>query len=166
MSKAYFYLAGAIEAAKDSGVDWRADIAKFLKTELGANVFNPIDFDAETWPKYGFKLFDYEALKAPENHEKAVDMIRELQIRDLDAITEDTTHLLVYWTHAVQKGAGTVGEITTFSYLTKAPIYMVMGDDIDPRTLPLWIQATRPLYFEGWEAFKDYIRSGAWKDDD
>jgi len=35
------YLAGAIEAAPDDGKAWRRDIAQFLDSELGIEVFDP-----------------------------------------------------------------------------------------------------------------------------
>ena len=145
------YLSGPIENARNDGADWRISITKWLKTNLGHNVFDPVAETKSIVNENSGK--DFRSLKVSEP-EKYKSIIRKIIKVDLDAVVNHADYLIVKWDKSVFKGGGTHGEITLAYWLGK-PVYLVNDLPIDD--VSSWIFSCSELIFSDFEDLKNKL---------
>ena len=145
------YLSGPIENAHNDGADWRISITKWLKTNLGHNVFDPVVETKSIVIENSGK--DLRSLKVSEP-EKYKSIIRKIIKVDLDAVVNHADYLIVKWDKSVFKGGGTHGEITLAYWLGK-PVYLVNDLPIDD--VSSWIFSCSELIFSDFEDLKNKL---------
>ena len=142
------FLDQSIENARNDGADWRISITKWLKTNLGHNVFDPVVETKNIVNENSGK--DFRSLKVSEP-EKYKSIIRKIIKVDLDAVVNHADYLIVKWDKSVFKGGGTHGEITLAYWLGK-PVYLVNDLPIDD--VSSWIFSCSELIFSDFEDLK------------
>jgi len=146
-----FYLAGAIEAAPDDGKAWRAEISKFLDTELDWSVFDPSlheqDFlsDEEKSNFRKWKTTDINKFRP---------VIKKIIDRDLDQLLNKCDGIICLWDEYVLPGGGTHGELT-LAYEHKMPVYLVLGMPMEK--VASWIVGCTTEIFTNFEELKLYL---------
>lgn len=152
------YLAGAIEKAPDSGVEWRKNATPVLK-KLGLNVFDPcVETDGKLAQKLGWKKFTTEAWRdlKENNYQLFCDVGKWIVNEDLDAIVASDI-LIVFFDKYVTQGAGTYGEITLAKWLNKK-IYLFLASDFPREEVPLWVTGCVTRIFNNFEDLVTYLR--------
>ncbi|NQV14994.1 hypothetical protein HQ531_05995, partial [bacterium] len=113
------YLAGAIEAAPDDGAAWRAQLTRFLNTELGWEVFDPSlheqDFLTEE-EKSNFRQWKSTDIK------RFRPVIKKIIDRDIHQLLKKCDAVICLWDDYVIPGGGTHGELT-LAYKNGMPVY-------------------------------------------
>lgn len=145
------YLSGPIENARNDGAGWRISITKWLKTNLGHDVFDPVVETKNIVNENSGK--DFRSLKVSEP-EKYKSIIRKIIKVDLDAVVNHADYLIVKWDKSVFKGGGTHGEITLAYWLGK-PVYLVNDLPIDD--VSSWIFSCSELIFSDFEDLKNKL---------
>ena len=145
------YLSGPIENARNDGAEWRISITKWLKTNLGHDVFDPVVATKSIVNENSGK--DFRSLKVSEP-EKYKSIIRKIIKVDLHAVVNHADYLIVKWDKSVFKGGGTHGEITLAHWLGK-PVYLVNDLPIDD--VSSWIFSCSELIFSDFEGLKNKL---------
>lgn len=114
------YLSGAMEYAPELGAGWRKEITPKLEA-LGYTVLDPCVI--EDLKLGGYTVEQYSALKKSNLQEYCAITRSGIITTDVRAVAESDI-LLVYYTEACQKGAGTASECMLAYFLGK-PIILV-----------------------------------------
>jgi len=163
------YLCGAMEAAKNLGAGWRAEITPFLE-ELGLEVLNPVEFEPhqlkglqpnrlpefytdfhgnQVKPEYW-----HELKNAQEKHlyKRFLKYMRRIIQYDMRLVRNEVDFIIVLWDKNAAKGAGTHAEMTE-GFLQNLPIYCVAKSDI-----PAWAKATCTEIFLSFDELRDFLK--------
>ncbi len=145
------YLAGAIEAAPDSGTVWRGAIAQFLRSELGWDVFDPSQHEQD---------FLSEEEKANFREWKSTDIkrfrpvIKKIIDRDLHQLLNTCDAVICLWDEYVIPGGGTHGELT-LAYEHQLPVYLVLGMPLEK--VSSWIIGCTTEVFASFSDLEQYL---------
>ena len=151
------YLAGAIEAAPDDGKAWRAEITRFLDSELSIAVFDPSQHEQDfltAEEKINFRQW------------KSVDInrfrpvIKKIIDRDLEQLLEKCDAVICLWDEHVILGGGTHGELT-LAYEHKLPVYLVLGMPLE--NVSSWIVGCTTEIFSSFEELKQFLLKNGFK---
>jgi hypothetical protein len=149
------YLAGAMQAAPDSGKTWRTKITPRLE-DVGYKVFNPcLSTDGPIFEELGWKKFEWSEIKKPENRELYKEVMNRIVKADLAAVT-DSDVVVCYWDQYVPKGAGTQGELTLACF-HNLPVYIVMAGDMSFDSLPGWVVGCATEVFSSFTELIDFL---------
>jgi len=145
------YLAGAIEAAPDDGMTWRADLTQFLNTTLGWTVFDPSrheqDFLTEE-EKTNFRMWKSTDIK------RFRPVIKKIIDRDLNQLLKKCDAVICLWDEHVIQGGGTHGELT-LAYEHQLPVYLVLGMPI--KKVSSWIIGCSTEVFSDFGELEQYL---------
>ena len=151
------YLAGAIEAAPDSGTTWRRELTHYLETELDWNVFDPsqheLDFLTNT-EKANFRQWKSTDIT------RFKPVIKKIIDRDLDQLLKKCQVVICLWDDYVIPGGGTHGELT-LAYEHGLPVYLVLGMPIEK--VSSWIIGCTTEIFSDFDELKQYLLSSTIK---
>jgi hypothetical protein len=148
----YAYLAGAMEHAPDLGAAWRKEIAEFLISELGHQVFNPcIEQTLVLTPEEQKHFRSWKAT----NISRFRSTVRKIIQKDLNTLLSDADYIICLWDEFVMNGGGTHGEIT-MAYFHSIPIYMV--SKIPTANISSWILGCTTELFNDFESLKEFLR--------
>ncbi len=149
------YLAGAIEAAPDAGIAWRRETARFLKTQLNIDVFDPSQHEQD---------FLTEEEKANFRQWKSTDIkrfrpvIKKIIDRDLEQLLEKCDAVICLWDEHVIHGGGTHGELT-LAYEHKMPVDLILGMPLEK--VSSWIVGcTTQIFLNFDEMRQHFIKNG------
>ncbi len=154
------YLAGAIEAAPDSGITWRKEVTQFLKSDLNWAVFDPSQHE-----------LDFLTLEEKENFRywKSTDIkrfrpvIKKIIDRDLDQLLKQCDAVICLWDDYVLPGGGTHGELT-LAYEHSLPVFLVLGMPLEK--VSSWIIGCTTEVFSGFDELKHYLTNSHSKKND
>lgn len=145
------YLSGAMEQAADEGALWREEIARWLKTELGHDVIDPVVSSQLLVEKY--EAQDYRDWKFSDI-QRFVEFIRKAIDLDLDNVINNSDYIICFWNEDVMKGGGTHGEVT-MAYYNNIPVYLV--NQVPIEELSGWIMACSTQIFNQFSELKSYL---------
>lgn len=145
------YLSGAMEQAADEGALWREEIARWLKTELGHDVIDPVVSSQLLVEKY--EAQDYRDWKFSDI-QRFVEFIRKAIDLDLDNVINNSDYIICFWNEDVMKGGGTHGEVT-IAYYKNIPVYLV--NQVPIEELSGWIMACSTQIFNQFSELKSYL---------
>ena len=154
------YLAGAIEAAPDDGMAWRADMTQFLIDTLDWTTFDPSRHERD---------FLTEEEKMNFRQWKSVDIqrfrpvIKKIIDRDLDQLLKKCDAVICLWDEHVIQGGGTHGELT-LAYEHALPVYLVLGMPIEK--VSSWIIGCTTEVFSNFDELKLFLSSKVFKNND
>lgn len=152
-----FYLAGAIEAAPDDGMAWRAEVTEFLDTQLGWQVFDPSQHEQDfltSEEKANFRKWKTTDI----NRFRPV--IKKIIDRDLEQLLEKCDGVICLWDEHVLPGGGTHGELT-LAYEHNMPVYLVLGMPMEK--VASWIVGCTTEIFSSFEEMKQFLSKNAIK---
>lgn len=166
--KITIYLAGAMESAKDLGMQWRNKTTKELEI-YDVEVLNPCLFEPEqlkglhvkrlpeyfTHKKTGekVKLEHWHQLKmAAEPHlfKRFMKYMRRIIRYDINLLSE-TSYVICYWDEHTGKGAGTHAELT-YAFMQHIPVYCVA-----PIVMPGWAVGCCTEIFDNFEELYKFL---------
>lgn len=134
--RAQIYLAGAIQHAPDGGVGWRNQIKPVLEAN-GYAVIDPLDGEKDSWNGHGLEIFDWDTIRRPENKDKYKQLMGEFVDKDLNAVLRSDI-VFVYYDEYIEKGAGTLGEITV-ARLHGVYVLVMLAPTFKEKQLPGWV---------------------------
>jgi nucleoside 2-deoxyribosyltransferase len=145
------YLAGAMEFAKDGGIDWRRGLTEWLLQELGHEVLDPTVLEHD-------QLTEAERDLIPNLRQKRFDLLRpiarKIVLYDLDLVMNQCDYIVCHWNEATQLGCGTAGEITAAAWKGKS-VYMVL--DYPREKASTWMVGCTTCIFESWNELKEHL---------
>lgn len=145
------YLAGAIEAAPDGGTGWRAEITRFLNSQLNWDVFDPSlneqDFLTDE-EKSSFREWKSTDIN------RFMPVIKKIIDRDIHQLLHECDAIICLWDEHVVQGGGTHGELT-LAYNHQMPVYFVLGMPIEK--VPSWIIGCTTEVFSEFEELKQFL---------
>lgn len=141
-----------MEYAENYGADWRDEVERWLKKQLGHNCFNPVkaseQFLSSQYPGIDFrnsKLNDFET------HRKIAGEIVQLDSRE---IILHSDYVICYYDESAQRGAGTKGELTVAALLAK-PVYLVR--ELPIPDMPSWVIGCVTEMFDDFGQLKNFL---------
>lgn len=146
------YLSGPIENAYNDGADWRIMMTKWLKVELGHEVFDPVVETKTIIKNYSGKDFRLMKKTNPSEYKK---IIRRIIKVDLEAVVKKVDYLIVNWDKSVFRGGGTHGEVTV-AYWFQKPVFLVNKLPIDD--ISSWIFSCSDEVFDNFEDLKKRLQ--------
>jgi hypothetical protein len=146
------YLAGAIEHAPDSGSRWRANISKFLISELQHRVFNPCLEESHILTAEEFEHFrNWKTENLPRFRE----VMHKIIQTDISMLINEVDYIICKWDKYVFPGGGTQGELT-MAFWHSIPVYMV--SEIPVQDISSWILGCTTEIFKNLSGLKKYLR--------
>lgn len=146
------YLSGGIENAADGGRGWSADVARFLREEIGHDVYNP----AEDVRKC---LTDEEATQfrrwKTDDPARFRETVRKIIAWDLEWVESRCDYVVAHWDAAAARGGGTASEITLAHRLGK-PVYLLLG--VPRGEASGWVLAAATEVFDSAEDLMTFLR--------
>lgn len=159
------YLAGGMEAEKNLGAGWRADVSPRLR-DMGYDVLNPCEFEPQQLsglhthrlPEQMLTVTGdtitpahWHQLKLSPQATPARNRFRRYMQRiiqyDLNVVENVADVLLVNWTKGAAKGAGTHHEVGQ-AYRHGKPVYVVCSDEAH---FPGWLDGCATAIFSTME---------------
>ena len=147
------YLSGAIEHSGDGGKGWRSEIGRFLRTDLGCEVYDPAEDEKKDLTDEEVLHLRRWKLASPERFRDAV---RKIIAWDLGRIETRTDDVLAYWDEAAARGGGTAAEIT-LAYRLGKPVYLVLG--MPRESASGWVLAAATEVFDDFDQLRRFLRS-------
>lgn len=145
------YLAGAMEFARDGGVGWRQEMARWLGETLGHGTLDPTCFEHDQLPPEekdrlpGLKRTDLAELRR---------LARGIVLYDLGLLLNQADYVICHWTEETQRGCGSAGEITMAAWAGK-PVYLLL--DYPREAMSTWMAGCTTGIFEDWESLKSAL---------
>jgi hypothetical protein len=146
------YLSGGMEYAKNEGVDWRTEIEKWIRKQLGHSVFNP-NVESNKYLRKALRNHNFRELKST-NIDAYVKIVKHFVEVDSNEIAMHTDYVICRWDTSAQRGAGTKGELTIANYFRK-PVYCVTR--MSKNRIPGWVLGCVTEFFSSFEQLKNFL---------
>lgn len=147
------YLSGGMEYARNEGSDWRTELEKWLKDELGHTSFNPNEesrkYLQRRIPGGDLRKLKYQDISA---FSRLLHGIVDIDTREI-AFRSD--YVICLWDASSQRGAGTKGELTIARFFRK-PVYMVTKTGKE--NIPGWIFGCTSKFFGSMNELKIFLQ--------
>lgn len=150
----HVYLSGGMEYAKNEGVDWRNDIASWIRKNLQHKIFNP-NIESEKFLAKSLPNKNFRSLKSTDINAYSK-IVKHFVIKDSKEIATRSDYVICYWDESAERGAGTKGELTIARYFNK-PVYMVTR--ISKEEIPGWMLGCVTKFFSSFELLKEFLSS-------
>tara|TARA_B100000809_G_C15105834_1_gene518703 strand:- start:1412 stop:1876 length:465 start_codon:yes stop_codon:yes gene_type:complete len=145
------YLSGGMENAKDEGANWRKEMSKWLKENLGHDTIDPVLESQKMVIAHNAHDYQNWKISDPDKFKK---FIRLLINQDLRSVIGRSDYLIVYWDKSVLYGGGTHGEVT-MAYWVDRPIYLI--NKLPDEKLSAWISSCATETFGSFEDLKNVL---------
>ncbi len=146
------YLSGGIENAADGGRGWSADVARFLREEIGHDVYNPAEDVQKCLTDEEASQFRRWKMDDPERFRETV---RKIIAWDLEWVETRADYIVARWDSAAARGGGTASEIT-LAYRLGKPVYLVLG--VPRGDASGWVLAAATEVFDSAEDLKRFLQ--------
>jgi len=148
------YLSGGMEHAPRAGARWRTELQKWIETELGHRVFNPVVASERYLTKH-YPGISQKRLKRT-NLTDFQKLVSALVMIDCLEIARRTDYVICLWDESAAKGAGTKGELTIAKYFGK-PVYVVTT--MRQADIPGWIIGCTTKLFSEFDQLKNFLKA-------
>jgi nucleoside 2-deoxyribosyltransferase len=146
------YLSGAIENAPDGGRGWSLEIARFLRDEIGHDVYNPAEDVRKCLTEEEVSGFRQWKTDDPVRFRETV---RKIIAWDLEWVESRADYVVARWDAAAARGGGTASEITLAFRLGK-PVYLLLG--VPRAEASGWVLAAATEVFDSAEDMMRFFR--------
>jgi len=141
-----------MEYARNEGIDWRNEIAIWLRQNLGHNIFNP-NIESEKYLAKVLPNKNFRTLKSTDII-AYTKIVKQFVISDSKEIATRSDYIICYWDKSAQRGAGTKGELTIARYFNK-PVYIVTR--IQKERIPGWVLGCATAFFDSFAQLKEFL---------
>jgi hypothetical protein len=147
------YLSGGMEFANNRGSDWRAEMERRLRTELGWEVFNPVAESRRLLEERhpGVVMRDLKE----SDPERFRSIVAEIVRRDSAQVAERTDLVVCLWDEPAARGAGTQGELTLAHHYGR-PVYLVTA--MPYVAIPGWVIGCTTRIFGSFEELMEGMK--------
>jgi len=164
-----FYLAGAMEAAKDLGAGWRVGVTEKLHS-MGHETLDPCLFEPDKLKGLHTKRLpdtftnritgetitpthwhQLKLAKEPTYFQRFLKYMRLIIKYDIDMLVNHADAVICLWNSETSFGAGTHSELS-YSYLNNIPVYCV-----ETHPMPAWALGCCTQIFKSFEELYEFL---------